>query len=196
MKPVKGGFSCDFCSKRVIDLSHLNRDQLNSWKEKNGSQCVIINSEFNVDHVKMSLAKFGLALLLVAGSSLFVFSNAQTSNTFQQVGKILNSDTDTTDAKLTVHLIDKKGRPVSGHVWITDENDREFEMFEKEIGVYEVPLLDDMREMMITIQAERNSVIRTVYITEPLGVVPIEINMDEKVKKLRKKDMSRTAGYF
>ena len=80
MQPNERGHFCQQCSKTVVDLTHLSREELVAYKAANpGPMCAAISGDaVGLHHASHSnawmrqLRRFFLACLVVFGSSLFV----------------------------------------------------------------------------------------------------------------------------
>ncbi len=191
MKPIEGGYFCDYCDSEVLDLTHLSDDELSRWKIENSSRCVIIN-ESSQSTPKLTLSHFALALLLVGGASLFNFADAQMETTVKSVDLELKKPKDPSLGILHVNLVNQHGYPTYGSVWVELPNGKELEMFETEKGKFyvEIPAYCKGKELVVT--AEHLD--KKKYVTTAMYQVgeDLVVNITFKAKYKR----IRAMGYF
>lgn len=95
MESVENGKFCNSCGKTVIDLTGKS-DQEIRWlyEQNNGELCGIVGeSQLQENRYYHPLKRFALALIIVFGTSLFVFANRDGFISFQQKAMTQMSDT-------------------------------------------------------------------------------------------------------
>ncbi len=85
MKPVDGGRFCDSCAKTIVDLTEKSNQEIRQmYDEHNGKLCGIVKpNQLQENRFYHPLKRFALALIIVFGTSLFVFANASGFNQFR-----------------------------------------------------------------------------------------------------------------
>lgn len=139
MTPVEGGYHCNYCNKKVRDVSELSWNQLITWKAENAGQCVIITQPKR-SKARFSLAHFALALMIVSGGAFFNFGNAQVKEHITNVKGELNIPQDPSLGILKVNLKNQFDHHVSGRAWLELPNGKEIELYEAEEGVFYVEI--------------------------------------------------------
>lgn len=150
MKPINGGYYCDFCKKEVLDLTHLTENDLLRWRSENSKSCVVINESKSSPN-KFPLSHFALALLLVGGSAMFKFANAQLKDSIENVKVEISAPIEPSLGILTVHLKNQVDKPTWGNVWVQLPNGKELELYEGEKGTYfvEIPAYCKGKELVV-----------------------------------------------
>ncbi len=192
MTSLEGGYHCGSCNKKVTDLTHLSEVELLKWKSENATSCVVINETQQVGE-RSSLARFALALLMVAGSSLFTFSNAQVTTKIEEVnGQVIKSHNPSIGI-LQVKLVNQYDRPTWGNVWVQLPNGKELELFELEEGKYyvEIPVYCKGKELVV--YAEHLGKIK--HVTTSIHQVGEELSVSLKFKS-RKEFRAIVVGSF
>lgn len=139
MTPINGGYHCDYCNDKVLDLTHLSEDELSKWQTENSSACIVMN-EPKKETTKLTLSHFALALLIVGGTSLFNFTNAQLAEEVANVEGELNVPKDLSLGVLQVKLVNQHGHASWGDVWVELPNGKELELYELQEGSYYVEI--------------------------------------------------------
>jgi hypothetical protein len=86
MKPVEGGRYCASCAKTIVDLTNKSNQEIRTlYDEHNGKLCgIVMPNQLQENKFYHPLKRFALALMIVFGTSLFVFANAHGFNQFQK----------------------------------------------------------------------------------------------------------------
>lgn len=85
MKPVEGGRYCGSCAKTIVDLTNKSDQEIRKmYDEHNGKLCgIVMPNQLQENKYYHPLKRFALALIIVFGTSLFVFANANGFNQFR-----------------------------------------------------------------------------------------------------------------
>ncbi len=141
MQRTNNGFYCDDCKQTVLELPKVTREQLGNSKLNSESNCVVNYSETPVPKESLfTIRKFALAAMIVFGSGLFSFSNAQFA---KQISKINDSTSvcPIEPAKIVVSVQNRKNQAIWGSVKAIMPNGKELKFEEHIYGVYylEIP---------------------------------------------------------
>ncbi|MCB9195057.1 MAG: carboxypeptidase regulatory-like domain-containing protein [Flavobacteriales bacterium] len=86
MDSVEGGRFCHSCSKTIVDLTAKSNDEIMAiYEENRGELCGIVKvAQLQENRYYHPLKRFALALIIVFGTSLFVFANQDGFISFQK----------------------------------------------------------------------------------------------------------------
>lgn len=118
---VSGGLHCSDCDKTILDLVGRSSSEIDQVKKNNPSACVIMN-ERNSKVEKFGVKRFALALIIVMGSSGFVFSNQELKENLASVKNDYLAQTDSLN-NINVAITNKEGEARYAWVKIICEND-------------------------------------------------------------------------
>lgn len=190
MKPIYGGFYCDYCEKKVYDLGEVGGKGFAEWRRNNPSSCVsVVSSEDSSG--SFSISKFALVLLIVGGTTFFSNLSAQMEDTLNLVkGNVVNQEN---HRKLTVNLFDKQGYGLFGSAWAILPNGKELELLEGENGEYAVVLPEYCEGKEVEVYADYNGEVGK-------KVIVINSSDDQRLEfvfktKRYRRHKYRTSGY-
>lgn len=114
MKPVDGGRYCGSCAKTIVDLTNKSNQEIRQmYDDHDGKLCGIVKpNQLQENKFYHPLKRFALSLIIVFGTSLFVFAN---TNGFNQFRNNAYSQLKQADVKLTINgYIFGGGNPLVG----------------------------------------------------------------------------------
>lgn len=189
---VDGGYHCNYCDSKVYDLTDLSDDQLASWKSENGSKCIIIN-DTKQSESRNSFSLFAMALLLVGGSSLFNFADAQMESDLKKIDPTLITPQDSSLGILRVHLVNQHQDSIWGKVWVKLPNGKELELLESDQGKFYIEIPTYCKGKELVVYAEHLN--KKKHLTVAMCKLGEELEITFSFKsKFRKKDVMM--GYF
>lgn len=192
MTPTADGYHCDFCNDEVTDLTHLSASDLKQWKAENNSKCVVI-SDTTRKVPRLSLSHFALALMIVCGSSLFTFADAQVEKQITNVKSEVEVFQEPALGLLRVNLTNQYGYATWGTVWVELPNGKELEMLEVEEGKFYIEIPAYCQGKDIHVYAEHLG--KKKHVSTQMYQVSQEVKVDI-VFRSRKNYRRVVGGYF
>lgn len=130
MTPVEGGRFCASCAKTIVDLTNKTNDEIRTlYDENNGKLCgIVMPGQLQENRYYHPLKRFALALMIVFGTSLFVFANDNGFNQFRnQAYQQLKQD----ELKLTIEgfVYGNGGMPLAGAEVIAKVNGLDYVVY-------------------------------------------------------------------
>lgn len=192
MTPIEGGYHCDYCNDKVLDISSLSENDLAKWRSENSSACVIINETKN-DSSKTTLSHFALALMVVGGGAFFNFADAQLEENVSKIESELSIPQDPSLGILKVNLENQYGSRTWGNAWVELPNGKELEMYEKSEGEFYVEIPAYCKGKTLHVYAE--------HLDKKKHVSTVMYHVGEDVEvtlrfKSHKRYRRMVAGYF
>ncbi|CAG5081605.1 hypothetical protein [Parvicella tangerina] len=140
MKPVEGGRYCGSCAKTIVDLTNKSNQEIRQlYDEHNGKLCgIVMPNQLQENKYYHPLKRFALALIIVFGTSLFVFANANGFNQFrnQAIGQLKQAE-----VKLQVKgFVFGEGNPLIGAKVIASVNGIDYTGFSSVNGEFKIDI--------------------------------------------------------
>ncbi len=105
MTPVAGGHHCKSCDQKIYDVTDMSESQIEALKQYEPNLCVSYEElEDEVAPKLFSIRKFALAVLVVFGTGMFSFTNAQLHDEIGNVKTAILSPEEASDSTTTVEL--------------------------------------------------------------------------------------------
>lgn len=126
MKPVDGGRYCSSCAKTIVDLTNKTNEEIRVMYDQNdGKLCgIVMPNQLQENRYYHPLKRFALALIIVFGTSLFVFANA---NGFNQFRNKAYAQLKQTEDKITIKgFVYGVGNPLVGAEVLVNINGLEY----------------------------------------------------------------------
>jgi len=139
MTPVKGGRHCKSCYQKIYDVTDMSESQIEVLKQNVPNLCVSYEVQEDVVTPKLfSIRKFALAVLVVFGTGMFSFTNAQLSDEIGNVKEqLLNSkEQKLPEFNLKVRIYNQFDETIKGQVSIVLPNGKRLISFRSEEGFY------------------------------------------------------------
>ncbi len=183
LSPTAQGMLCLHCAKEVIDVDGLSAEEVKALAESKGSICVS-TSDPTVVNFSYSLRKFALSLLIVFGSSLFTFADAQLAD---KVGSVkIEKPIEASIALMQISFVDQKGGTLSSSVDVAVElpNGKVIAPVLKDDGTFwlEIPAYCKGKQVLIVADRFGKKKYRSVYISGLGQEIYEEIKF--KIKKI------------
>jgi hypothetical protein len=184
LQPTANGDYCTHCAKEVINIDGMTPQEVKDLADAEGELCISTSNGSLVSY-SYSIRKFALSALIVFGSSLFAFADAQVAdkiNTFK-----VEKPKEASIALLQVVVVSQDGDTLSGSIQMEIElpNGKTLEPTEAEDGTYWVEIPAYAKGKSVTITADRygKKKTRTVLISG-LGEALVE-EIQFKVKRMK-----------
>jgi len=119
MTPVKGGHHCKSCNQKIYDVTDMSESQIEVLKQNVPNLCVSYEEQEDVVTPKLfSIRRFALAVLVVFGTGMFSFTNAQLSEEIGNVKTAILSPgaSDSTTVELSVLVMYRNKHSISAFV--------------------------------------------------------------------------------
>lgn len=143
MKPVEGGRYCGSCAKTIVDLTNKSNQEIRQlYNDHNGHLCGIVNpNQLKENKFYHPLKRFALALIIVFGTSLFVFANTSGFNQFRSHAiSQLNVD----QVELTIKgFVFGDGNPLIGAEVVVNIGGIEYIVYTGLNGEYKLEISDE-----------------------------------------------------
>ncbi|MCB9189207.1 MAG: hypothetical protein H6599_07970 [Flavobacteriales bacterium] len=106
MSPIENGSFCTHCSREVINTDGMSTEEVKKLARNNSGLCVSSSSSQVLD-LSYSIRKFALSVLIIFGSSLFKFADAQLKKEIDSVQNELTQEVSI--GRIQVILVDQHG---------------------------------------------------------------------------------------
>lgn len=179
---TKKGDFCTHCSKEVVNIDDMSRNEVYSLMQSSQGICVS-TSNAKILNLKYSIRKFALSLLIVFGGSLFKFADAQVEESIHAIS--LTQPAEASIGLMQIVIVNQEEDTLYSGVKLEVElpNGKLLEPNLADDGTYWVELPAYTKGKTITILANRwgKKKIRTVYVSHVGEAITERIKF--KVKK-------------
>ncbi|MCB9195204.1 MAG: carboxypeptidase regulatory-like domain-containing protein [Flavobacteriales bacterium] len=151
MTPVNGGRYCSSCEKTIVDLTNKSNQEIRVLYDQNeGKLCGIVRpNQLHENRYYHPLKRFALALIIVFGTSLFVFANTSGFNQFRSK---VYEELDNNALKMTIKgFVYGVGNPLVGAEVIAKVNGLEYVAYTDVNGAFTLDV-PEINEGMIIIK--------------------------------------------
>lgn len=149
MKSVEGGRYCSSCAKTIVDLTNKTNEEIRvMYDQNNGKLCgIVMPNQLHENRYYHPLKRFALALIIVFGTSLFVFAN---TNGFNQFRSKAFAQLQENENKMTIKgFVYGVGNPLVGAEVLVNVNGLEYVAYTNVSGEYSLDIPEMVNAEMI-----------------------------------------------
>jgi hypothetical protein len=149
-KRVEGGFYCGDCNEQLLDLTDCSTEEIQQAKQDFPNACVVMNEE-QASVNTYGFKRFALALIIVMGTSGFVFSNDHIKTNIEEVRSSYLPAHDTLN-NIQVTVTNKQGEARYAWVRVVCENDSVYNMQWDEMFNFSMHLGEEFEGQKVIIE--------------------------------------------
>lgn len=163
MSKTDSGYHCHACEREVVDVSRMTSKEQEALSIVR--QVCIVNTQYEPILHRQSIRSFALALILVFGTGLFSFANAQLSKDIKSLNDSL-SICPVSQAKIIATVQHTNGSMLTATVVAILPNGKEEVFTQNEMGIYsfDIPAYALGKEIEIVVSKRNRTKVEYVSV--------------------------------